>query len=266
MKRVIAVLLLVVVALGFIPGSAAVLGSGTTYTVRPGDSLSEIAAEHGTTVTELVRLNADQYPSLKSNPGLIEPGWVLVMPGGNGEAGDSDTLWGRVVAWAKTWVIPVLQREPKVGTVLQPSAQRGKASGASTSALPTPGPAGASSAIHVGDPASEEAILAMFNEERQSKGLPLLTMDENLRARACERTWDMFQRGYFSHYDPVTGEVLSGDAGEILAKGYGSPTSLARGWWNSQGHYTNITYPDWHRAGICVGRKGYLIITAMFWP
>jgi uncharacterized protein YkwD len=259
MKRVITVLLLVVVALGFIPGSAAVLGSGTTYTVQPGDSLSEIAAEHGTTVTELVRLNADRYPSLKSNPGLIEPGWVLVLPGGNGETGGGETLWERVIAWARTRAIPALQRAGR--ELAAPPRPLARQSGTSA----TPGENGA--VIQIGDPTAEEAILTMFNEERQSRGLPLLATDDSLHARACERTQDMLQRGYFSHYDPVTGEVLIGDAGgEIIARGYSSPTGLARGWWNSQAHYTVMTYPDWHRAGICVGHRGYLIITAMFWP
>jgi uncharacterized protein YkwD len=267
MKQIITVLLLVaVLALGFIPGSAAVLGSGTTYTVQPGDSLSEIAAEHGTTVTELVRLNADRYPSLKSNPGLIEPGWVLVMPGMPGGNGDSDTLWGRVVTWVKTQVIPVLQRELKVGTVLQPSAQRGKASGASTSALPTPGPAGASSAIHVGDPASEEAILAMINEERARLGLSPLEMDEDLRARSRERSRDMLERGYFSHYDPVTGEPLCSTY-EVIARGQGFGAAgidgarrAARGWWRSQGHYAVITDGGLHRIGVGVAWSGSIVI------
>jgi len=190
-----------------------------------------------------------------------------VMPGGNGEAGDSDTLWGRVVAWAKTRVIPVLQRELKVGTVLQPSAQRGKASGASTSALPTPGPAGASSAIHVGDPASEEAILAMINEERARLGLGLLEMDEDLRARSRERSRDMLERGYLSHYDPVTGEPLWSSYTEVIARGRGfgvagteGAKEAARHWWSSPGHYAAITNGDLHRIGVGVAWSGSIVI------
>lgn len=58
--------------------------SGTTYTVRAGDSLSAIARAYGTTTAQLQAWNADEYPSLASNPGVIEPGWVLIVSGDPG--------------------------------------------------------------------------------------------------------------------------------------------------------------------------------------
>ena len=274
MKRVVTVLLLVaILALGFIPGSAAVLGGGgTAYTVQRGDSLSEIAAEHGTTVAELMRLNADRYPSLKSNPSLIEPGWVLVLPDGDG--GTGETLWGRAITWVKTRVIPAFQEAGRELTALQPSAQRGRTSGTSAGASSTPGTAGASPAIHVGDPASEEAILAMINEERARLGLGLLEMDEDLRARSRERSRDMLERGYHSHYDPVTGEPLWSSYTEVIAggQGFGATGSdgairAARGWWRSPGHYAAITNSDLHRIGIGVAWSGStVIVTAQLNP
>lgn len=51
--------------------------SQTTYTVVSGDNLSSIASRFGTTVTQLVAWNSGKYPSLKTNPNLIQPGWVL---------------------------------------------------------------------------------------------------------------------------------------------------------------------------------------------
>jgi uncharacterized protein YkwD len=271
MKRGITVLLLVaVLALGFIPGSVAELGSGTTYTVQRGDSLSEIAAEHGTTVAELVRLNADRYPSLKFNPGLIEPGWVLVMPGENG---GGETLWGQVVTWVKTQAIPALQKAGRELAAPQPSRQGRTSAGSSAGASAGSAmPAGAS-AIHVGDPASEEAILAMINEERARLGLGLLEMDEDLRARSRERSRDMLERGYFSHYDPVTGEPLCSTY-EVIARGQGFGAAgidgakrAARGWWRSQGHYAVITDGGLHRIGIGVAWSGStVIVTAQLNP
>ena len=257
MKRITVLLLVAILALGFIPGSATVLGGGgTTYTVQRGDSLSEIAARHGTTVAELVRLNADRYPSLRSNPGLIEPGWVLVLPDGDG--GTGETLWGRAITWVKTRVVPAFQEAGRELTAPQPSAQRGRtSSGASAGASATPGATGASSVIHVGDPASEEAILAMINEERARLGLGLLEMDEDLRARSRERSRDMLERGYFSHYDPVTGEPLCSAAAEVAARGRGwgatgfeGAKRAAHGWWSSPEHYAIITNGDLHRIGI----------------
>jgi murein DD-endopeptidase MepM/ murein hydrolase activator NlpD len=49
-----------------------------TYTVRPGDTLSQIAQRHGTTVDELVRLNNIR------NPNLIYPGQELRLPPSSG--------------------------------------------------------------------------------------------------------------------------------------------------------------------------------------
>lgn len=255
-------LMLVLVLLGAsVPG---LVEGGNTYTVQRGDSLSKIAAEHGVTVQELVRINADRYPSLKTNPGLIEPGWILVLPDtGAGETNNekSDVL-KQAITWVKTRAVPAVQKWSR--EVFKPSRlPASQTSGGSSGNAPQ--------AMQIGDPAAEEEILRMFNEERQAKGLSALVIDEELRARACERTRDMFQRRYFSHYDPVTGKNLSeGAGGEILARGGSldrSPVTLARGWWNSPEHYAIIVYPDWHRVGICPGNSGGIwLITAQFLP
>jgi len=52
-----------------------------TYVVRPGDSLSKIAQQFGTTVQALMEAN----PIIK-NPRLIRPGWQLVIPSSDGSA------------------------------------------------------------------------------------------------------------------------------------------------------------------------------------
>jgi len=70
-------------------GALAQEGSGT-YTVRPGDTLARIAKDHGTTVKTLVDLNKDRYPSLADNPGLIEVGWTLQLPGSADAGADTD--------------------------------------------------------------------------------------------------------------------------------------------------------------------------------
>ena len=57
---------------------------GTTYTVAPGDSLTAIARAYGTTTAHLQAWNGDAYPSLVTNPGAIEPGWVLIVSGDSG--------------------------------------------------------------------------------------------------------------------------------------------------------------------------------------
>ncbi|HEU5325294.1 MAG TPA: polysaccharide deacetylase family protein [Candidatus Limnocylindria bacterium] len=54
---------------------------GTTYTVQPGDGLMAIARAFDTTADQLVAWNVDRYPSLATDPNVLEPGWILVVSG-----------------------------------------------------------------------------------------------------------------------------------------------------------------------------------------
>jgi peptidoglycan/xylan/chitin deacetylase (PgdA/CDA1 family) len=63
------------------PAPTDAAGDGTTYTVRRGDSLAQIARAFGTTTAQLQAWNTDRYASLAANPNVIEPGWVLVVIG-----------------------------------------------------------------------------------------------------------------------------------------------------------------------------------------
>ncbi len=71
--------------------SAVVLASGfagTTHEVQPGDTLSDYAKRHNTTVAELVRINAI------ANPNHIVVGTKLTMPGGgSSDSGSSSTTY-----------------------------------------------------------------------------------------------------------------------------------------------------------------------------
>jgi len=51
-----------------------------TYVVQPGDSLAKIASRYGIPYQALIAANRDAYPSLATNPGLIQVGWKLVIP------------------------------------------------------------------------------------------------------------------------------------------------------------------------------------------
>ena len=59
-------------------------GAGTEYTVRAGDSLAAIGRAYGTSTEQLQAWNAGRYPSLATNPNVIEPGWVLIVSGDPG--------------------------------------------------------------------------------------------------------------------------------------------------------------------------------------
>ena len=55
--------------------------TGTTHTVRPGETLAALARAYATTVAQLQAWNEGRYPSLATDPNVIEPGWVLVVSG-----------------------------------------------------------------------------------------------------------------------------------------------------------------------------------------
>jgi peptidoglycan/xylan/chitin deacetylase (PgdA/CDA1 family) len=61
--------------------AASVPRGGTSYTVQAGDSLSSIARSWDTTVALLQAWNVDRYPSLASDPGTLQVGWVLIVSG-----------------------------------------------------------------------------------------------------------------------------------------------------------------------------------------
>lgn len=56
------------------------------------------------------------------------------------------------------------------------------------------------------EPALEQALFDLMNRERVARGLPPLQHHATLQAVARIRSWDMANRGYFSHY---TAEGLS---------------------------------------------------------
>jgi hypothetical protein len=77
------------------PGEAVVVmfmqpSFGQTYTVRPGDSLSSIAAAHGMTLTSLEAANPQLGPLSGRNWKLIHPGERVIVP--DGASGDALVL------------------------------------------------------------------------------------------------------------------------------------------------------------------------------
>jgi uncharacterized protein YkwD len=77
LNQVLIALVCTLIVAGCVPSAA----NARVYTVQPGDTLAKIAAAHDTTVEKLVELNQETYPSLASNPGAIEVGWELQVPG-----------------------------------------------------------------------------------------------------------------------------------------------------------------------------------------
>ncbi len=106
----------------------------------------------------------------------------------------------------------------------------------------------------------EELMLKLLNQERTSRGLQEVKFDEKLREVARAHSKDMFERGYFSHFNPDKESPFDRmdkmgvqylTAGENLA--YAPTTEIAhRGLMNSPGHKANILKDSFGKVGIGV--------------
>lgn len=114
------------------------------------------------------------------------------------------------------------------------------------------------------DTATEQQMIALVNTERTKRGFSLLAVDREMTEVAREKSRDMFERKYFSHYDPDgknaadrmdKAHISYGIVGENLAF---APdlTSAHDGLMNSEGHRKNILDPRFHRIGIGVIDSG----------
>ncbi len=110
------------------------------------------------------------------------------------------------------------------------------------------------------DTVSENRMLDMVNQERTSRGLNKLVMDQKLQDLARAHCKDMFEKGYFSHTDKSGKSPFDRmhDAG-INFLVAGENLALApnvdiahNGLMNSPGHRANILTADFGKVGIGV--------------
>jgi uncharacterized protein YkwD len=242
--------LLVLVALVILAVLLLGCGGNRTYTVQSGDTLQVIAARNNTTITTLIQLNKERYPSLLTNPRMIQPGWELQLPSETDVSLEIESLLMRIARSANppTTPAPAVAAAPnaKINLVV-------------------------------------EQIYAGINQARADHQLAPLTEDANLMSIAQTRSNDMIERDYFSHTDPQTGQVLfqvllnqqhytylfaGENIAEIRNQGAFVPAGLTvyarysaddlasqfvTGWLNSPDHYANIVNPHFRRTGIAVG-------------
>ncbi len=125
-----------------------------------------------------------------------------------------------------------------------------------------------------------QRIIEGVNAARGAQRLPLLRSDTTLTRIASERSVDMIRRGYFSHYDPQTGQEalvqeikvlnyayhyageniaeLKNDAGWVpplltVAARYSAAdlaNEFVQGWLNSAEHRANILNSHYRRTGV----------------
>jgi uncharacterized protein YkwD len=124
------------------------------------------------------------------------------------------------------------------------------------------------------DEQTEKRMMDLVNQERTSRGLPVLIYDSRLQDVAQKHSADMFERGYFSHYSPEGKNVADRVnqekvdylvVGENLA--YAPSLEIAhQGLMNSHGHRANILSKDYHKMGIgvAVSQSYGMMLTQVF--
>lgn len=105
---------------------------------------------------------------------------------------------------------------------------------------------------------SQQTLLEDTNKERASRGLPTLSLNNNLNTAATRKASDMVQRDYWSHNTPDGKEpwyfldqagYSYAKAAENLAYGFKSSTATVSGWMNSPSHRDNLLDPTLTEVG-----------------
>jgi uncharacterized protein YkwD len=235
-------LVVALVVAGCVPASAG-SDSAEVYVVQAGDTLAGIATANDTTVEKLVELNADTYPSLETDPGAIEVGWELELPGDGG---------------------------PRISIPVRTTTKKTPSAGTDSTAAP------------LDQDAFEAEIVRLVNQERSKAGLAQLQTQQWLIESARDRSEDMVVRGYFSHYDPETGDKMfrklyletgaTGWSAENIYKLLRTRTlttekasrAVTR-WMDSEGHRKNILLAEVHYTGVGIAfGDGFVVITQVF--
>ena len=102
-------------------------------------------------------------------------------------------------------------------------------------------------------------VLSIVNSERSQAGLGNLSLDSQLNKLAQMKAEDMAENGYFSHTSPTYGSAFDmmnqygfsyRTAGENIAKGQKTASSVMSAWMNSQGHRANILGSGYTKLGV----------------
>jgi uncharacterized YkwD family protein len=135
----------------------------------------------------------------------------------------------------------------------KPNTQTTKA----TAAAPKNAAAYTPSSSNIG--AYEQQVADLVNKERATVGLPALKVNSKLAGVAEKKAEDLRDKGYFSHTSPTYGSpfdmmkqfgISYSSAGENIAKGQKTPSSVMNGWMNSQGHKDNILNSSYTEIGV----------------
>ncbi|MDD2753819.1 MAG: CAP domain-containing protein [Candidatus Portnoybacteria bacterium] len=105
-------------------------------------------------------------------------------------------------------------------------------------------------------------LVSLINQERQSRNLPALALNDSLNSAAGLKVNDMATQGYFEHTSPagITPWFWFKQigynyvfAGENLAMGFTETDEVFAAWMNSPTHRANILNPNFREMGLAVG-------------
>ena len=102
--------------------------------------------------------------------------------------------------------------------------------------------------------AARAAVVCLINQQRTERGLPALRANVDLDHSAQHWTHVMVTRHEFTHGSNFAGRISAAgfhwsQAGENIAAGFQTPSSVVRGWMGSAGHCENILSPSYREVG-----------------
>jgi uncharacterized protein YkwD len=130
--------------------------------------------------------------------------------------------------------------------------------------------AGANTAIAASTrPAVRAAVVCLINRQRTSRGLPELAASSKLDRSAQGWTDELVSHHEFTHGADFADRISAAgfhwsQAGENIATGYATPTSVVAGWMHSTGHCENILDPAFRDVGTGVS-AGATIVSPGTW-
>jgi uncharacterized protein YkwD len=262
-------------------------GPMMVYEIRPGDTLLALAFAYGASLEAILTAN----PGLE--PTLLQIGQQVLIPvGEEAEAAAAaglaeiehevvagDTPFALALKYGSS-VEAILAANPglepralQIGqTIVIPRGLAARKGGGSPSPATT-------EIISAGIVSLEEAVLALVNQERQTRELSPYLTDEVLTRVAREHAQDMVGRGYFSHTTPDGKDLQTRLrevgverqwAGENIQRNTqpaGKTVQTALGWFmGSAPHRKNILHGHYARLGVGVveGPPGWYTFVLVF--
>lgn len=253
MKKIMKFLVLAIIVCTLLTSIS--FAANSTYTVQRGDTLYKISNKNDVSIADILAAN----PSIK-NASMIYIGQRITIPSTKMvkyTVQRGDTMWGIANKY-----------EISLSELLKANLQ-----------ITNP------SAIYVGQAVMipdtnplkthEMQVVEFVNKERANRGLSPFIYNAELSRVARFKSQDMIDKKYFSHESPTYGSpfvmmenfgLRFSAAGENIAYGQQTASSVMNSWMNSAGHKANILSQSFTHIGVGVAKmaNGTLYWTQMF--